>query len=66
MVLFDRPNLRANWPAAAWAQSNLVERFLDVFQPLALAAVQAGLIPVFPPLEPGGDYWDTAFLRSCL
>jgi hypothetical protein len=63
-VLFDRPNLRVNWPAAAWAQSNLVERFLDIFQPLALAAVQAGLTPVFPPLEPGGDYWDTAFLRT--
>jgi hypothetical protein len=64
VVLFDRPNLRVNWSAAAWAQNNLVERFLDVFQPLALAAVQAGLIPVFPPLEPGGDYWDTAFLRT--
>lgn len=63
-VLFDRPNQRANWPAAAWAQSNLVERFLDIFQPLALVAAQAGLTPVFPPLEPGGDYWDTAFLRS--
>ena len=64
VVLFDRPNQRMNWSAAAWAQSNLVERFLDIFQPLAMAAVQAGLIPVFPPLEPGGDYWDTAFLRA--
>jgi len=64
VVLFDRPNLRGNWPATNWARSNLVERFLDVFQPLALAAVQSGLVPVFPPLEPGGDYWDTAFLRA--
>jgi hypothetical protein len=64
MVLFDRPNLQANWTAAAWAKSNLVERFLDVFQPLALVAIQTGLVPVFPPLEPGGDYWDTAFLRT--
>jgi hypothetical protein len=24
------------------------------------------MIPVFPPLEPGGDYWDTAFLKSTL
>jgi hypothetical protein len=66
VVLFDRPNLRTSWPATAWAQSNLVERFLDIYLPLAKAATQAGLIPVFPPLEPGGDYWDTAFLRGAL
>ncbi|HSQ25964.1 MAG TPA: hypothetical protein VLM80_02455 [Anaerolineales bacterium] len=66
VVLFDRPNCRASWPAAIWSQCNLVERFLDVFQPMALTAIQAGLIPVFPPLEPGGDYWDTAFLRNAL
>jgi hypothetical protein len=66
VVLFDRPNLRTSWPATAWVQSNLVERFLDVYLPLAQAALQAGLIPVFPPLEPGGDYWDTAFLRGAL
>jgi hypothetical protein len=66
VVLFDRPNLRTSWPATAWVQSNLVERFLDVYLPLAQAALQAGLVPVFPPLEPGGDYWDTAFLRGAL
>jgi hypothetical protein len=64
IVLFDRPNLRANWPGVTWAQTNLVERFLDIYQPLAITAVNSGLIPVFPPLEPGGDYWDTAFLRT--
>ncbi len=64
VVLFDRPNQRQNWAATAWVQNNLVERFLDIFQPLALVAAQAGLTPVFPPLEPGGDYWDTAFLRA--
>jgi hypothetical protein len=25
-----------------------------------------GLVPVFPPLEPGGDYWDLSFLQSAL
>lgn len=64
VVLFDRPNLRENWTSATWAKPNLVERFLDIFQPLAMVAVQAGLVPVFPPLEPGGDYWDTSFLRT--
>jgi hypothetical protein len=66
IVLFDRPNLRSSWPAVRWSQSNLVERFLDIYLPLTEAVVDAGLIPVFPPLEPGGDYWDTAFLRGAL
>jgi hypothetical protein len=66
VVLFDRPNTRSAWSASAWTQSNLVERFLDIYIPVATAAQQAGLIPVFPPMEPGGDYWDTAFLRAAL
>lgn len=66
VCLFDRPNMRSAWSATAWAQSNLVERFLDLYIPLAESAFQSGLTPVFPPLEPGGDYWDTAFLRAAL
>ncbi|HEX9013349.1 MAG TPA: hypothetical protein VF813_07525, partial [Anaerolineaceae bacterium] len=66
VIFYDRPNSRSSWSAAAWAQEDLVERFIDRFAPLADAAVQAGLVPVFPPLEPGGDYWDTAFLQSGL
>lgn len=65
-VLFDRPNVRSQWPATGWTQKGLVERFLDQFIPLAHAAIEAGLNPVFPALEPGGDYWDTAFLRGAL
>jgi hypothetical protein len=65
-VLFDRPNLRSQWPATGWTQKGLVDRFLDQFVPLAHAAFEAGLKPVFPALEPGGDYWDTAFLRGAL
>jgi len=66
VALFDRPNLRRAWSGNAWAQSDLVERFLDLFLPAADLAVRAGLQPVTPPLEPGGDYWDTAFLRAAL
>ncbi len=29
-------------------------------------ALSRALQPVLPPLEPGGDYWDTAFLASSL
>lgn len=66
VALFDRPNIRSSWPAADWARGELVERFLDYFIPPAMEAVRAGLNPIFPPLEPGGDYWDTAFLRAAL
>ncbi|NLG71066.1 MAG: hypothetical protein GX495_03335 [Chloroflexi bacterium] len=66
IALFDRPNLRASWTSAAWAQNDLVERFLDIYLPLAHLAHKAGIHPVFSPLEPGGDYWDLAFLRSAL
>lgn len=66
VILYDRPNLKSSWPAASWTQDDLVERFLDRFIPLANLVQQSGLIPVFPPLQPGGDYWDTAFLKSSL
>jgi hypothetical protein len=65
-VLFDRPNQQESWGSESWSQSGLTERFLDGFLPLAEAAVAVGLVPVFPPLEPGGDYWDTTFLRGAL
>lgn len=66
VVFFDRPNLRLNWPAGGWVQQDLVERFLDYYLPLAENAQEMGLTPVFPGLEPGGDYWDTAFLSAAL
>ncbi len=63
---FDRPNDRSAWPAAAWAQQDLVERFLDHFLPVAEMAYHGGMTALFPALHPGGSYWDTAFLRSAL
>lgn len=65
-VLFDRPNCRHFWQSETWMQSDLVERFLDAFIPVAEVVQKSGISPVFPPLEPGGDYWDTAFLREAL
>ena len=66
VVLGDRPNNRSSWTTNSWAQLKLVERFLDIFLPQAKFALNEGLLPVFPPLEPGGDFWDTAFLRTAL
>ena len=65
-VLFDRPNIRQTWAPSAWTQSEVVEQFLDMYIPLAERMLQSGLMPVFPPLEPGGDYWDTTFLQAAL
>jgi len=66
VVLFDRPNTRRVWGSPDWGQSDLTESFLDIYLPIAEIALQTGLTPVFPPLEPGGDYWDTAFLSAAL
>jgi hypothetical protein len=66
IVLFDRPNLRTSWPTAEWVRANPVDRLLDLFIPRAEAALEAGLTPLLPPLEPGGDYLDTVFLKTTL
>lgn len=61
VILADRPNLRQSWLSTGWQFENLVDHFLDRFIPLANYAVRRGLTPVLSPLQPGGDYWDTAF-----
>jgi len=66
VAFFDRPNSRQAWRYTAWAQTDLVERFLDCYTPLAEMAIEMKMHPIFPPLEPGGDYWDIAFLRAVL
>jgi hypothetical protein len=66
VILGDKPNSKAAWPTSGWQYENLIDHFLDRFIPLANYAVRAGLTPVFPPLQPGGDYWDTAFIEPVL
>jgi hypothetical protein len=66
VVVFDRLNLQRSWSESAWGRKALVERFLDLMLPILEAEQISGLIPVLPPLEPGGDYWDTAFLEGTL
>jgi hypothetical protein len=66
VIFYDKPNNRSSWSASTWVQQGLVGRFLERFLPLANLAMQNGLNPIFPPLEPGGNYWDTAFLRAAL
>jgi len=65
-IFFDRPNTKNAWTEGSWSQGDLVERFLDRYLPFVRLADQNGIIPVFPPLQPGGDYWDLSFLRKVL
>jgi hypothetical protein len=66
IIFGDKPNTRQAWPLAGWHYENLVDHFIDRFIPLANFTVQKGAHPVFAPLHPGGDYWDTAFLELAL
>ena len=66
VILFDRPNQQSFWKPEAWIQPDLVERFLEKFILLAENCLEKNMQPVFPPLQPAGDYWDTAFLRLAL
>ena len=66
IVFFNSPNLKTSWAQGTWSHEDLVERFLDRYLPFARTAEQVGLIPIFPPLQPGGDYWDTSFLKKML
>ena len=66
VALFDRPNMQSSWTGENWVQQQLVNRFLDTFIEYAEIVCQLGMCPILSPLEPGGDFWDTAFLRSAL
>ena len=66
VMYYDRPNARSSWQARGWVQQDLVKNFLERFLPAANLSAQQGLVTIFSPLEPGGSYWDTAFLRSVL
>ena len=61
---FNRPNMKSSWSAEEWIKPNLVSRFVRKFAEYAAICVSEKVIPVFPMLEPGGDYWDLSFLRA--
>ena len=66
IAFFDQPNAAASWTPSMWSQNSIVDRFLERFLPLVSITLQIGLKPVLPPLQPGGSFWDTVFLRSML
>lgn len=66
VILGDRPNHKHGYLQAKWHDDTLTEGFLDRFVPLANHALRIGLHPIMAPLEPGGDYWDCAFMALVL
>ncbi len=63
IIFGDKPNTKGAWHEAGWHYENLVDHFLDRFIPMANYAVRVGINPVLSPMQPGGDYWDTAFIE---
>ena len=66
LILFDRPNQQDFWSPQTWIKPELMDIFLEKFILLAELCLEKNIQPVFPPLQPAGDYWDTAFLRLAL
>ena len=63
--VFNEPNLKLEW--AEWNRDRLVARFMDHLIPCLETMYSVdGIIPVFTPLAPAGDYWDTSFLKEAL
>jgi hypothetical protein len=63
---FPAPNLNTSWAGSDEPSVSPVERFLTVFPPVAENILAEGMIPVFPMLDPDGNYWSLAFLEAFL
>ncbi len=63
---FNRPNMKSSWAPEDWIKPDLVRRFVRRYADYANVCIREKVIPLFPLLEPGGDYWDLAFLRTAI
>ena len=63
---FDRPNEKSSWKAVDWSSQDIIGKYLDNLLPFIRLANEYGMQTILPPLQPGGSYWDTLFLRSSL
>ncbi|MBI2845533.1 MAG: SpoIID/LytB domain-containing protein [Chloroflexi bacterium] len=63
---FNEPNLSISWPRGEWSTEALPDRFMNMLLPsLETMYSVAGIVPLFTPLSPGGEYWDLPFLATC-
>ena len=66
-ALLDRaPNVRRSWSESSWANPNLVENHMKRFIRFSELTLANGIHPIYPPLIPGGDYWDLAYLKKSI
>tara|TARA_A100001037_G_scaffold229245_1_gene207353 strand:+ start:2621 stop:3967 length:1347 start_codon:yes stop_codon:yes gene_type:complete len=66
VCIYDSPNMRHAWKPGEFDRKHLVDRFLDLWIPIAMIQLDCGLSPILSPLHQGGTYWDTSFLSSVL
>ncbi|MBI9043254.1 MAG: hypothetical protein JEZ06_02140 [Anaerolineaceae bacterium] len=64
IILFDKPNCKSFYARQITSMKSPVEYFINQFVPLADLCIENNIKPVFPPLNPGGDYWDLTFLEA--
>lgn len=65
-LLNHQPNSQAAWGEKYWKQTDLVKTYTQQFLQFAKLTLDNGIKPVLSPLVPGGDFWDTAFLKEAL
>ncbi len=61
---FNHPNMKSSWNEEEWQKPDLVSRFMKLYDKYAEICIDEKIIPLFPLLEPGGDYWDLSFLKE--
>ena len=65
LFLYNEPNQRSEW--AKWLGADAPDQFMEFALPALETLAQADdLIPLFPPLAPGGDFNDRLFLDRCM
>lgn len=65
LFIYEQPNLRAQW--VKWPGTEAPARFMELCLPaLETLALVDSLVPLFPPLAPGGDLDDLLFLEQCM
>lgn len=61
-----QPNAKAFWGENLWNSVDIVEAHTSSFHNFAKLCIDKNIKPILPPLHPGSDYWDLAFLERSL
>lgn len=66
LYTYYEPNMMDQWSWDDWSQPELVKRFMEMLIPCLERMQEVGLCPSLPPLQSGGNYQESAFLREML